>query len=665
MKKRKNIKRRFQSTFLWCVLGISCFAQTPQVDHLRERLARYPDNDTVRANVIIKIAGAYNEVNKDSMFHYSRLLLDEARQSGNSWQMAQANKMMGMYWQSIQPGESIEYLRRAYETFKAVNNKAEMVTVNLLISSSFHRMGDYEKQLSHLKKALQDVLEINNKKLEISVLHNVSEAYYCLKNYKLAEEYSSMALQESRRNDGWMLNPIMTAQAGIEYQKGNYQRSVELSEVVLIRAREKKQIQMEIACLNNIAECRIKIGQYKEANRILGQSRRLTNPEEHSADYYRNLQLTVALDSATGNFQHAFKTQRDIEQLMSRKNSLEQIRNASNIALQTELQRLSMRLSNLVLIYQEKEKQSAKMNVLIIFLAAIIFGGTALLFWARQSLKKLNIERERLVEAQKLLSEKKKKMSGNRNSLYLKKDLLKESNDDLELSDRSKTELFKTISHDLQKPLVELQQKLTELMISDIDEAQFRMATSGLSSSVGNMSLLLENLLLWSKFQSRSIKVKPQYTEIITLINDVIGQQKYSAAEKSAGLINALEHRLYVYADEELIKCLLKTILQNTIKLSELGATITILGNKNQRDGWIQINYKGHMALKDMYLQLSEINDYDAEQSELGKAISLGWMLCRTLAEVNNGYYRIENVSDEFFDIYLYFPLEEPASKKS
>ncbi len=635
-----------------------CFAQSPQLDRSPVQLGEC----TARENIIAEIAKSYNRVDADSLYYYCDLLLKDATQSGDPIQLAQANTVMGIYWQNLQPANALDYFRQAYETYKITNNKEKMVNVNNMMAVTYHYLNDYDKQLFYLKKALQDVLELDNKRLEISILHHISEVYLYLKNYQLSEEYSSMALQESHNNNNWMLDTIMIAQAGIEFQKGNFTRSIGLNEEVFARVHKKGQTKMEMICLSNMAECYMALKQYKEARRMLEQCHHMNSSESYMTEYYKNLQLLISLDSVTGNFKQAFYNQRTIDELTAKRYLQKQVRNISEKAMLAELQHLEAQFSHLETLYQEQEEQSTKMNIVMIVLIVTACGGAALLLWARHSLKQLKQGKNKLLTAQKMLVEKKNKLSDNYKVLCQKNYMLIETHDRLKQSDRSKTELFKNISHDLQTPLIHLQHNLTELITSDINENQFRLATNNLSNSVGDVSLLLENLLQWSKFQSQDINTKSQYIEIMALVNDVIKQHKFSAAEKSITLSNILEHRLYVYADEDLVKSLLKIILQNIIKLSGSNAVITVSGSKNKKHGNLQINYWGIMPLKEMYLSLSQTDHYSPEQTELGKAISLGWMLCRTLIKTNHGGIQVKDVSPESFNIFLSFPLEEPAT---
>jgi len=536
----------------------------------------------------------------------------------------------------------------------------DSIRVNILIqiADMYYSMDEHDMRVLHLKKALQNALELDNIKLEINILYHISETYLYLDNFELAEEYTLIALEESRNNDNWMLDEIITGQAEIELRKGNYQTSIELTKEVLASARDKGRTQVEIISLCNIADCMIRLKQYREARTILEKCQAMTHPDNLMSGNYKMLQLMIALDSATGNFANAFLKQRQLEMLTAKKFLSGQLQKTSDEELQAELQHLNMKLTDLQSTGQAQKKQTAKTNSILIVLVFVVCCGALFFAWLRHSSQKLRSEKKQLIDEKVLAIEKKDRLSDKYQTLSQNKALLQKTNDRLMVSDRSKTELFKIISHDLQTPLIRLQQNLIELM-KDINENQFRQVSAELMNMVGDLSLLLENLLQWSKYQSQGIHAKPQYAGMTALINDAISQIVFSVSEKNVVIFNALEQNIFVYVDEETVKCLLKTILQNIIKLSVPNATITISGNKINQDGRMLITYVGQMPMKQMFLQQSQAGGYETESAELGKAVSLGWMLCHTLVNINYGDIRIEDVSDELFHIILSFPLVE------
>ena len=663
LKEQKVFMICFQKVLLLYFFSFSCYAQNFQQDELKNGLEQQSINDSILIGLLLEGVEANHLINKDSIFRYCEHLLIEAQQQNNPLMLAKANKLMGIYWHNNQPSESLDFFKQALDIYKEEGNKEEIVSINNMIAKTYCLMEDYDKQLVHLKRALQNVLNLNNKDLEIDILYNISEAYLSVNNYELAEDYALMTIQESRNYDHLMLDQVNHTLAKIEFRKGNYRHSIQLSREVMIRAHEQGKVQMEMACMLNISNCLIELKQYREARDMLNKCQTIVNANQTLSNDYELLKLVAKLDFLTGNYYSAFNKQRQLEQLTSKNNSLEQLQKASIKAKQAELQHLNMRFSHLQASHQELRKKAIKLNSVLIAICLFAFMGCAVLIWLRQPFKKLKLDKETLLKKHTVIDKKKTKISGKHQVLINKNDLLKKTNQDIIVSDRSKTELFKAMSHDLQMPIVRLQQNLSDLMVSDMNETLFRQATNELTNMVGGISLLLENLLQWSKYQSQGIIAKPQYTEITASVNDAIGQQKYSAAEKKVSVFNTLKNSIFVYADEEMVKSTLKAILQNIIKLSNSNAAITISGEKDIQNGWLHINYSGKMPLKQMFLQQSQADSYGAETSELGKSICLGWMLCRTLMKANHGNIQIEDISTGSFNIVLYFPLEETESK--
>jgi len=499
-------------------------------------------------------------------------------------------------------------------------------------------------------------LKLDNTELEINLLLQISEAYLSLNNFEMAEEYSSMALRESHNSAQWMLDKILFRQAEIEYRKGNYQNSIELCKQVLDIASEKGDTLMEIACLCNMTDCLIRLKQYSEA-RIVIEKCLSMNHLDDSFDDYKSLRMMAELEYKTGNFAIAFRWLRQWEQLMNKKHSLEQMQFTSDVVLQEEIQKFNMKLSHIQSTLIEQKNKAIQTNTMLVVLFLILCGEIFFFFLLRKSYKNLKPKNVQIANELALMIKKKNKLTGKQRLLLQKKESLQHTNDRLAVSNRSKTELFKTISYDLQTPLLRLQQNLTDLM-TDIGEEHFKKSAIELTNMVGDISLLLENLLQWSKFQSHGVHATPQYYETTTLVKDFISQQRSIFTEKKIIFSNEAVQNIFVYVDNDMVIILLKIILQNIVKLSEPSASITISDDKDEQNGWLQISYTGQMPLKQIFLQQSQTTDYGAQTTELGKAISLGWMLCRILLKANYGNIRVEDPSAESLNIFLYFPLE-------
>jgi two-component system sensor histidine kinase/response regulator len=270
--------------------------------------------------------------------------------------------------------------------------------------------------------------------------------------------------------------------------------------------------------------------------------------------------------------------------------------------------------------------------------------------------KKQFLERELLINENQSITKQLEETTKRYASLDEKLRLIGKEHTLLEQSGHTKAQLFKTISEDIRYPLNRLKTKLTELMAADVEEADFKQAVVNLSTMVGDLFLLLENLLQWSKYQAQERQSEPQSIELTAIVADAINQQKFGAAEKHITLTNTLENNIFVYSDGEMIKSVVKTILQNAISLFEKNASVTFSGSKEADKGQLQINLHGRMPLRDLYIQMFGAKGYDVKQSNIGKSVSLGWMFCRAVIEANKGSVAINEITPDAFEIHLSLP---------
>lgn len=297
-----------------------------------------------------------------------------------------------------------------------------------------------------------------------------------------------------------------------------------------------------------------------------------------------------------------------------------------------------------------------------LFLLTFCGGGIAALCIRKKALILKN-KQKHIADAQATHKKRIACLTGRHRQVAERQAELQKAASRLSASNATKTELFKNISHDLRQPLVHLRQKLAGLMIK-ISEEQFRSAVMQLTVTVSNISLLLENLLLWSKYQAQGICANPQYISIGGLIGGVIEQVRFAAADRQITLRCAAASQLVVFADEEMVQTVLKVFIQNIIRLSMPGAAIYIAGSVGQQSGCLKINWEGQMPMMPTLIRLAINPAYRPEAPDTEKAMAVAWMLCHALMEACGGKICIETDTQGALHAIFSFPLgmQESAS---
>ena len=226
---------------------------------------------------------------------------------------------------------------------------------------------------------------------------------------------------------------------------------------------------------------------------------------------------------------------------------------------------------------------------------------------------------------------------------------IREQNDQLQQLVQARDKLQSIISHDLRNPLTVIN-SVTETLnerISQLDTTEIGMAVKVIHETNARGLNLLDNLLNWSRMQTGKIQVVPAIVPLYPLIKDIIKLFKTSAEEKGISTLVDMDHQLTVFADEDMLRTVLRNLVSNAIKFTARGGTVhitaeTIKGNQTRvkvSDTGIGISPSNLKRLFTLYESLSTPGTANEKGSGLGLS------LVREFIAMNNG--RIEVDSSE------------------
>ncbi|GHT24268.1 hypothetical protein FACS189430_08890 [Bacteroidia bacterium] len=288
--------------------------------------------------------------------------------------------------------------------------------------------------------------------------------------------------------------------------------------------------------------------------------------------------------------------------------------------------------------------------VVEIVLSLVVAGIVVLIYVSKKNQQNLVS-----VKNQRTFIQQKAQILQQYGTLEEKRQSILKEHDELELTHRTKTQLFQVISGDIGNPLLALQNKLRVLLSENIEDTKFKAEVIELSQVVSDISLLLENLLQWSKYHSQTQHPNPQFNDLSALVQEAISSLKFAAAEKQITLDSNIEENLQIYADSDMFKALLKTILQNAISL--LAKESAIVFAASLQDNEIKVQLRGEMPLQELFLQTFSGKEYNSNQSDAGKSFSLGWMFCKSVIANNQGAMSVNKVADNIVEILIQLPL--------
>lgn len=259
--------------------------------------------------------------------------------------------------------------------------------------------------------------------------------------------------------------------------------------------------------------------------------------------------------------------------------------------------------------------------IFVIFFAIILY-----IRFREQNLKKNNLRLEKRVK------ERTKEISNQKNELQKQKFKLEEANS-------LKNRFFSILAHDLRSPISSILQlsKLIDKEYTNIP-TKIRHINDMVVNSAQNTNDLLEDLLLWGRSQSDNIDLKFEKLNLRKLIESSSITFLPLMKSKNINFNIAIPTGLFVHADTDTVKVILRNLISNAFKFCDSGDNISI--GYRQRLNKIEIRVKdtgigmNEQTLNALY-EIETKHSLDGTAGEKGSG--LGLILCKELISQNGG----------------------------
>ncbi|PLX13861.1 MAG: hypothetical protein C0597_10940, partial [Marinilabiliales bacterium] len=219
----------------------------------------------------------------------------------------------------------------------------------------------------------------------------------------------------------------------------------------------------------------------------------------------------------------------------------------------------------------------------------------------------------------------------------------------LEEANNTKDKFFSIIAHDLKNPFNTL------IGYADVLKSDFReygqdeilQHLNVIYDTSVNGYNLLENLLKWSQSQTDKILFEPKKVNLHEIaqfcIDDVENQSRF----KDIDVINEVPKNYHIIADVNLLKTILRNLINNAVKFTNRNGMISVLCQKEANDVVITVKDTGigmsENDLKEMF-KIDKIKSKPGTNRERGSG--LGLILCKEFVEKHGGKIWVESELD-------------------
>ena len=254
------------------------------------------------------------------------------------------------------------------------------------------------------------------------------------------------------------------------------------------------------------------------------------------------------------------------------------------------------------------------------------------------------LKRKSSIKYTKELEEKNKQIQLQNDAITAQKLALEEINS---VKDR----LFSIVSHDLKDSVSSIKGFLDLIKEESITKEEFDELIPELSETANNASLLLFNLLNWSKSQMQNLEPNPTIFNIQEIFHDKINLIEPKIEQKRIVIIDETQ-REFVYADKSMVEIVIQNLITNAVKFSRVGDIITISNKEHNGKSLICVEDTGVGISNDNLKKLFKNNNFTTIGTQNEKGTGLGLTICKELVDLNHGRIWVEsteNVGTKFF----------------
>lgn len=233
---------------------------------------------------------------------------------------------------------------------------------------------------------------------------------------------------------------------------------------------------------------------------------------------------------------------------------------------------------------------------------------------------------------------RKKMLSAQNQKILLQNEKLEELN-------QTNDKLLSLLSHDLRSPLHGMQSVITLWKDALLTREEIEQISDDVEIRIGNLLQLMDNILNWSRNHFSSLVAKKARFNLSRAVNETILLLKPNADIKNIVIRFQPEENLELFADETMLKTVLRNILSNAIKFSHSGGEIDVTTRREGSN--IQVIFTDYgigipeSVRADLFTK--EVLSKEGTTNEMGAGIGL--FLSKDFIDLHEG--KIKIISEE------------------
>ena len=202
------------------------------------------------------------------------------------------------------------------------------------------------------------------------------------------------------------------------------------------------------------------------------------------------------------------------------------------------------------------------------------------------------------------------------------------------------------VAHDLRSPFSSIIGilELLKLSLKEFNKEEIEEYINIVYNSANNTLSLLDNLLKWAVSQNKEKNFNPVKINLYELLREEVESIRTSARQKQIAISHSIEPGMNVTADIQMVKTILRNLINNAIKYTNINGEIKINACELNKFVEVTVIDNGIGISAENKRKLFKIDAFHSTPGTHNeKGTGLGLLLCKEFVELHGGGIRIES----------------------
>jgi PAS domain S-box-containing protein len=239
-------------------------------------------------------------------------------------------------------------------------------------------------------------------------------------------------------------------------------------------------------------------------------------------------------------------------------------------------------------------------------------------------------------------------------------EVLKKSEEKFRQLNLDKDRFISILGHDLKNPfsnILGLSEILTD-EVESLNKEEIKEITENINKSAKITNKLLEDILMWARVQQGKTPFNPQKLSFADICKNTLETFNPTAHSKNITIDYSSAYHLNVFADEDMLKTVLRNLVSNAIKFTNKGGAINISAEQTNSKVTISVSDNGVGIPPDNLSKLFDISEVISTKGTAKETgTGLGLLLCKEFVEKHGGKIWVESEAGKGSDFKFALPI--------